>query len=344
MKRRWILVLLASAVAMPATAHAGVAGPSPLPAGTPRDAYERSLGEAPRVYQPPGELGHDWRGTPPYVSGAVAYSRGELIADDTPFDDSGADSVPGNGDGTGAAVAAGTLPGVCQPGPGSAPQPLQYGDHVYPSSVTRGSADLVEVRVAADDDAYYFVFVLQTMTAANQAVVGLGLTGQGESTGAGAGLAAFHPLVQIAPTGATVDGARVPSRIDVAGHVLEARVPKALLPAARWQAAAAAGVWDGSGWEAVTDLAHVPDEQLTGAPNCWFEKRPAQLIAAGTFPPTTIDPARLESGFTSRADELPTGPMIRLFYPRIHIGEGIADQTRYGQTGAAYVYRGLLQP
>src|SRR4029077_20842199 len=96
----------------------------------------------------------------------------------------------------------------------------------------------------------------------------------GEAPGPGSGLAAFHHLVQIAPHGATVDGARVASRIDVPGHILEARVPKAMLPDGRWQAAAAAGVWNGTGWEAVTDLAHVPGQPLRGRPDCSFEAPP----------------------------------------------------------------------
>src|SRR4051812_10648683 len=57
-KRCLIVIVLALGAAAPATA-------ATLPAGGPRDVYERSLGDPPRVYEPPGALGHDWRGTPP---------------------------------------------------------------------------------------------------------------------------------------------------------------------------------------------------------------------------------------------------------------------------------------
>jgi len=109
-------------------AAAGPGGASPVPPGGPRDAYEASLGQPPRVYQPPGGLGHAWAGLPPYVANASAYSGGEFILDDAPFDDSGADTTPGNGLDQSRAQAAATLPGVCQTAVGTPTDPARNGD------------------------------------------------------------------------------------------------------------------------------------------------------------------------------------------------------------------------
>src|SRR3954452_15357195 len=259
---------LICALAWPAAALAADA-PRRLPAEGPRDAYEQSLGRAPVVYQPPGGLGHDWAGTPPYVANAAAYSGGELIASDTPFDDSGADTQPGNGDGYGTVLSVATLPGVCggKGATGAEPPLSRHGDHAYASPELRDTADLVELRVAADGDSYYFAALLETMSSDHDAAVQIGVTGPGEPGGTGTGIDAFRHRLEITPKGATVDGTAVALRIDVAGHVLEARVPRSLLPGGTWQLAAAAQEWRDGAPGPVTDLAHVGDEPLVGVAN-----------------------------------------------------------------------------
>src|SRR4051812_45138641 len=168
--------------------------PRALPSGGPRDAYEQSLGQPPRVYQPPGGLGHEWAGDPSYVANAATYSQGELIASDAPFDDSGADTTPGNGEGYSTALATATLPGVCggKGAAGGEPALSHWGDHAYSPATLRDTADLVELRVAADGDSYYVAALLETMLSDHDAAVRIGLTGPGEPPGTGTGVDAFH--------------------------------------------------------------------------------------------------------------------------------------------------------
>src|SRR4051794_2970818 len=71
------LTLAAAAIPVAAPAAGGPVGGPPL---------ERAPSPVPR-----GTL-HHWRGTPSDVVAGVAYSRGEVIVTDSPFDDHGADT------------------------------------------------------------------------------------------------------------------------------------------------------------------------------------------------------------------------------------------------------------
>lgn len=227
---------------------------------------------------------------------------------------------------------------------GTPTDPARNGDATNDGDAAyQGSADLVEVRLGADASSYYVVFVLQTMLQPDATVVGLGFSGTSEGGGVGTGLAAYRHVLQVAPTGATLDGAAVVSRIDPAANTIEARIPRGALPAGAWNVAAAAGRWTGTAWGAVTDLAPVPAEPTVGTPNCWFELAQARAIAAGSYPSTAVDSSLLGGGYSAAAS-IPRGPQVRMYYPHIHIGEGVVGQPRYGQNAAAKIYRGLLQP
>ena len=332
----------------PPWSAAGAPGdpPADLPAAGARAAYEASLGQPPRVLTLSGHVGHAWIGTPGYIAGASTYSRGEFIYNDPVFDDTGADTSPGDTEAALAAIAAATLPGLCAAG-----STYRYGDYTYPADPSYGgnAADLAEIRLASDSSSYYVAFVLQTMIDPTRAVVGLGINGPGPAP-LGLGFHAFQHYLQIAPGGASLDGVPVTSGIDRSQHLLEARIPRGSLPAGPWQVAAAAGVWSGGGWAAVTDLAFV-HEQLLGADpsaggyNCWLDHQQSALIAAGTYPTAAVDPARLDSGY-SDPPSIPRGAMVRLDYPSIHMGDGEVAQNRYGRNASdgALIYQGHFQP
>jgi hypothetical protein len=97
------------------------------------------------------------------VAGGIAYSRGEMIVTDSPYDDHGADTTfntdPSDyvvGPGQGANAAEGYVPGAT----GGAD-----GDYRYPSDavLARNAADIVEVRLAADRRAWYLLVRLGTL-------------------------------------------------------------------------------------------------------------------------------------------------------------------------------------
>ena len=350
-------LLLAGPAAVAARASGPIGPPggdpawAPLPSQSPRQFYESSLGKPPSTYRLTGRLGYAWRGTSPGLVGAPAYDRGELILDDSPFDDTGAATSSLNASTYGPAYAAATLPGLCPTNGGSTsyPSTSHYGGYFYPDASDRQNvADLVEVRLAADESSYRVAFVLQSMTAdaAEKPVVGLGIQLPGERRRAGAtGLAAFPHRLDVTPAGATLDGRTVASSVDVTANTIEARIPATALQPGGWRVAAAAGVWDAGAksWGAVTDLAYVPDEPRAGVPNCWFERQQSADIAAGNYPTFAVDTSALRAGRTS-APAVAKGPQLRTYYPPIHIGEGIVGLQRYAQSSTALVYRGLVEP
>ncbi|GAC1327154.1 MAG: hypothetical protein NVSMB17_00850 [Candidatus Dormibacteria bacterium] len=317
---------------------AGTPPLNPAPAGA-RAGYEASLGGPPRVLKLTGRLGHDWVGDPTYISNSSTYSRGELVYDNYVFKDSGADTIPGETEATGAAVSAGTLPGLC------GPQALyHYGDYSYPSgsSYAGSVADLAELRIAADAGSYYVAFLLQNMVDPTKVVVGLGVNAGGGGPPGATGWKAFQHFLQVQAGGAVLDGHAVASNVDASQHLVEARIPRSALPGGTWQVAAGAGVWNGTGWAATVDLAFV-EEPITAVYNCWSDKAQSQLIAAGTYPTRAVDTDRLRAGATDPA-VIRTGPMLRLHYPSIAQGAGIVGQPKYGQQGSASVHWGQLQP
>ena len=87
--RRVLAVLVGTALLV------GV-GASPAVAND-RDLYEQSLGAAPLQLRPKALLGYPWVGDGSGISAEAVVSRGELIIEDRPFDDTGADTSPLNG-------------------------------------------------------------------------------------------------------------------------------------------------------------------------------------------------------------------------------------------------------
>jgi predicted esterase len=308
--------------------------PIDLPQVGPREHYEARLGAPARVVLPSGSLGRAWKGMPGYTAGRSTYSSGEFVYQDTPFDDTGADTVPDPPSGGLQDV----MPGSCGSG-----QAFRHGDYAYPR--LPNSSDLVELRIGADAKWYYVLFRLETLADASTTVAALGVDADGLPTGR-PGWPGYEHVVEIHGVGvggsaATVDDVPVSGAVSLQENTFEARVPRAALPGGTWNVAAAVGTWNGSGWAATVDLAFV-DEQVTGTFNCWSDRTQSQQIATGGRPSVPVDTSRLGGG-KSTAATLERGALIRLYHPSFSLGEGPLPQPKYGQTSYT-IYRGTLQP
>ena len=315
-------------------------GASPASADV-RDDYERSLGTAPKELAPPALLGHTWRGTGTTIAGDAVVSRGELVLEDRPFDDTGADSRPGNGPTTQTAVDAATLSGLC--GPGSL---YSTGDLAYPAGDAYGpknAADLVQVRLAVDGRTVHVLWQLETLVDPAVGAVALLLdTDRDAATGSTLGYPGFDASLIVTADGAKgIPGAR--SAVDPAANTIEASFPRAALPSGTWRVQALAGLRAGDGLGAVADLAHVPDEPVLQARACKLDERQSGLLASKVLPGAVVDPARLARG-DSDPKPLRRGGFTRYYVPERPSGEGIVGQPRYGQTSSANIYRGSVQP
>ena len=329
-------------------AAAGVAAavvlavPAPAAAESAADTYRASLGAPPLQLRPRALLGHVWSGDGSGVAGDVAVSRGELVLEDRPFDDTGADTVPGNGTTTQTAVGAATLAGLCQGG-------LAYttGDVLYPSGDANyllNAADLVQVRVAVADGQLHVLWQLQTLIAPTTTSVALLLdTDRSASTGSALGFAGFDSALLVAGDKGTLDGKPVRAAVDLAGNTVEAVVPLTSLPRGPWRVNAIAGLRSDAGMGDLTDAAHVADEPVIGATACRLEAVQSGRLARGDLTGVPVDPAVLAAG-RDIATPLRRGGFTRNYVPRLRLGEGIVPQPRYGQSSSARVYRGTVQP
>lgn len=331
----------ALAVAVVVGLLAGAAAPAVADV---RDDYERSLGTPPVELSPPALLGHTWRGTGTTVAGDAVVSRGELVLEDRPFDDTGADTTPGNGTTAQTAVDAATLSGLC--GPDSL---YSTGDLAYPAGDAYGpsnAADLVQVRLTVQNDRLHVLWQLQTMVdPAVSAVALLVDTDADAATGAAEGFAGFDSAVVATSDGASLGGQAVRVAVDAKANTFEAVLPRSALPGTSWRVNAVAAVRSGEGLGAVADLVHVPDEPVLQAPACKLDARQSALLAGKAVPGATVDVARLERG-ASDPPVLRRGGFTRYYVPtaKASLGEGVTGQPRYGQDSSANVYRGAVQP
>jgi len=267
------------------------------------------------LYAPPApapELSASGRfsATPLLVSGTDAYRGGEYLYQDYLFDDHGADTVPGPGS---------SLSSVSGP-------PLFSpfgGDVLYPTDrrYAGNAADLVEFRIRPTADAIEYRVTLNTVTAADVAVVGIGIDTQRQGGpavawpfGAGVSTPGLSSFITAWGTGGAIS--RLPSggstplpnkavRMDVGRHQMTITVPRSLLDPGRstWRYVAGAGLWDGHGWMPVvagsTARAGQPvsGNPVKGAPavlNLAFRFHEPQQTLTGTSvvgrPPYTTSP------------------------------------------------------
>ena len=312
-------------------------GASPAVAND-RDVYEQSLGAPPLQLRPKALLGHTWVGDGTGISADAVVSRGELVLEDRPFDDTGADTLPNNGPIVQTGVDAATLSGLC--GPGSA---YSTGDLSYPSgdAYRKNSADLVQVRLAVEAGRLHVLWQLETLVAATTTSVSLLLdTDRVATTGAAAGFTGFDKVLEVRGDKGTLDGNPVPSSIDLTGNTIEAVVPLSSLPGGPWRINAVSAVLPSL---AVADAAYVRDEPVAAAKACKLDHVQSGRLARKALDGVLVDPARLATGASDRVS-VRRGAFTRSYVPTLKLGEGRVGQPRYGQTSSADIYRGTVQP
>lgn len=278
-----------------------------------------------------------WTGIPGDVAGHLTYSRGELIVTDHPFDDRGADT-DGN---DGRSLNPGEYDTLLK---GANAALGASGDYAYPSDpgYARNAADIVEVRVALDADAWYLLVVLNALL-------------DPERTGIEARVDGAHTLL-VHGQSATLDGTAVTASADAEQNTFEARVPRALLDlgAGSHEIFVAAGLWDAGTWvdpdpsapgAPYFDLAYVPNE---GMDSYWREVEQSRDIAAGTFAGDAFDvDSECLLAEACGIANAGTEPFTRVFRSGQPLGEGVSLQTRYGQETSGFgwnLYRSRYQP
>ncbi len=326
---RWASLPLAALLVV------GLAAPA---AANDRDDYDRSLGAAPQELSPPSLLGHRWTGTGTGIAGTANVSRGELVVDDRPFDDTGADTTPKNGPPVQTAVDAATLSGLC--GPSSS---YATGDLTYPSAAeyAKNSSDLVQVRLAVQGASLHVLWQLETLVATTTTGVSLLLdTDRDATTGAAGGFTGFDASIDVRGTAGTLAGKPVTTAVDLAANTIEVVLPLASLPAGPWRVNATASVLPSGD---LADAAYVSDEPVAGAKACKLDVVQSARLAQHRLEGVPVEPKQLVAG-TSDPRSLQRGAFTRNYVPTLKIGEGRVGQERYGQSASADVYRGTVQP
>jgi predicted esterase len=300
--------------------------------------------EPPPPATPTGHF-HTWTGTPSDIAGGIVLSPGEVIVSDAPFDDHGADTNPLD-----------ASPGehyTLLQGANSAKGAA--GDYAYPADADpnhpvygKNAADIVEVRLAADDVATYMMVRLNMMN--DPAVTAIEARIDG------------HDLLVHGQQGA-IDGHPVDVVGDTVQSLFEIRIPRTAYDPgdATRKVFVAAGLWDtkantwyspSSGTSPYYDLAYVPDE---GMSSYWHDAQQSADIAAGSFEKDAfpVDFVALRRHGCPSAMPCPgyigpqQGLISRSFRSGQPLGRGITLQTRWAQDkgGLGYqLYHSPYQP
>ncbi len=303
-----------------------------------RDAYEASLGSAPRELAPPALLGHRWTGTGLGIAGRSVVSRGELVLDDRPFDDTGADSTPKNGPTVQAGVDAATLSGLCNP-TGS----FSTGDLTYPTGdgYRKNSSDLVQVRLAVQGGRLHVLWQLETLVSATTTSVALLIdSDRNATTGAAEGFTGFDTSVVVRGAAGSLAGKAISAAVDLKANTVEAVVPLASLPAGPWRVNAIASVLPSGD---LADAAWVADEPVAGAKACKLDQVQSARLNQRRLDGLAVDLTRLAGG-ASDPRPLVRGDFTRNYSPTLAVKEGRVGQSRYAQESSADVYGGTVQP
>lgn len=351
-----LITPVTSAAATPAMAAAAArtATPADLPPGAPDGGPP--LPDAPPAI-PTGAL-HTWTAQPSDVAGGIVRAAGEIVVTDTSFDDYGADLQPNedptdavNGSdqcgtpvpcfGQGGNAKDGYLPSLTGGPEGEYTYPEQ--DEIY----ARNAADLVETRLAADEDAWYVLVRLNTLLDPTRTAVSIQVDGR-------------ELLVHGAT--ASFEGKPVTAVADKTQAHYEVRVPRTVHDLTGVQDVfAAAGLWDPevgdwqrpeAGRSPYFDLLYVPREPMT---SYWRDAAQSADIAAEDFAEDTfsVDTDALAAGtcpagLSCPAFDGPTsGLFSRVFRSGQDLGPGVAFQDRLGQDSGAFtrnVYRAPTQP
>ena len=324
----------ATTAAAPAAVHLVQGG---APEGPPLDPAPAAT--------PVGHL-HHWTGTPSDVVGGIVASRGEVIVSDAPFDDHGADTNPND-----------TSPGenyTLLQGANSAKGAA--GDYAYPTDADpahpvygKNAADIVEVRLAADDAASYLLVRLNMLndpavTAVEARIDGHDLIVHGQQ-----GAIDGHPVQVVADTTQSLFEVRIPRTAYDPGDA----VHKVFVAAGLWDSGANTWYYPSPGNSPYYDLAYVPDE---GMSSYWHDAQQSADIAAKSFDKDAfaVDFGALRRNGCPSTTACPSysgpqqGLISRSFRSGQPLGRGIVLQPRWGQSargGLGYqLYNSPYQP
>lgn len=351
----------------------------------------------------------DWTGAPTYITGTSVLDRGEFIHSDYVHDDYGAnvDGIrSGNLDFGPQQAFTGVYPDPQRPtdpkvgASGNNGRFRWSGDFGYPSPLDRDPgtaiaglagdaehqlfsfddvADLVELRVAFDGAKLSYLVRLGALTAADDAVVGIGIDADGDlTTGAsrwprGANLLernGYEYFITLWGTGGEItdytgaEPATTPVTVaaNTADNFIEAEVP---LPAGAtpgvWRHWVGTGLWDADAgeWQAVrpTTTRQVTPGDLGRAPRIfdlgfqrpepaswWFDTEQADDLAAHDIKldSAAIDLRRLEAGESGDRPR-PTG-VLNLQYRTVPLGPGEGVEPNVGIGQVNNVFLGPVQP
>jgi dienelactone hydrolase len=293
---------------------------------------------------PASPTGHlrTWKGIPGDVPGKVVFSEHEILVTDHPYDDRGSDT---DGD-DGRTLSPGEYYSLLE---GANAAEGASGDYVYPNGFGRNGADIVEVRVAADAEAWYMLVIFNTILdpsgTAFQATMG-------------------EHLLLVHGGDAVMDGVPVTAVTDADQNTYEVRIPRSAYDPGDEvrDVLVAAGVWDttlndwywpgavGSGQ--FYDLAYVPNE---GMDSYWRELEQSRDLAANNFAGDAFsvdfgrlvhDPCEDPDISCGSISSPPSKPFTRVFRSGQPLGEGVAPQERWDQDASFpyNLYRSRYQP
>ncbi|MEA2430508.1 MAG: hypothetical protein QOI19_981 [Thermoleophilaceae bacterium] len=232
------------------------------------------------------------------------------------------------------------------------------GDYQLPTDPARwpeGTADLAELRLAADANYLYVRFLWNSFPRPNAQIATLTFTTTGATTVArpwprNAHLSSpWQAALTVWGTGGAVArgpaGTETAVEVRTSAHTTEARIPLSQLPGGPWSLAGGAGLQDpaasGSYWTVPPGNANA-DHPGSGGPlaptNVWDllfaddhpwtfdELHQADQLAGGTTSATAkVDPAALARGSTN-AGAARTGDLSRMFASRLFTADGIRKE------------------
>jgi predicted esterase len=232
------------------------------------------------------------------------------------------------------------------------------GDYQLPTDPARwpaGTADLAELRLAADANYLYVRFLWNSFPRPDAQIATLTFTTPGATTLArpwprNAGLSSpWQAALTVWGAGGAVasgpTGTETPVDVRTGEHSTEARIPLSRLPGGPWSLGGGAGLQDpaasGSYWTVPPGNANA-DHPGSGGPlaptNVWDllfagddpwtfdELHQADQLATGTASATAnVDPAALQGGSTD-AGAVRTGDLSRMFSSRLSTADGIRKE------------------
>lgn len=302
-----------------------------------------ALGAVPAT-APSGQL-FDWSARPEGIAGWVTTRGRETVLTDYPFDDHGANIDGDDGISGNPAENYEMLHGAAAAG-GAA------GDYLYPTADLLGNAaDIIEVRLAADDAAWYVLVQFNALIDPERTAIEVKLSDP-HTDGPPA-------ILLIHGDTAAMGGTAVETVADADENTFEVRVPfDVFTPTDEMDVVAMAGIWDtatGTWHHPAPDSGALPGFDLAmpaleGPGSYWADRAQSSILAsAQAAVPWRVDFHRLRCADCTPTFQPPFGssvPFVRVFESAQDLGEGVVPQTRYAQSDSFdyRLYRSPYQP